>query len=457
MSLRSPRRDAQPEPALAPLELPRRPRQLRSGLRLNIRGRSVLLRGLRQPPPGALGWLALLGPGLIAATAGNDAGGIATYSSVGAKFGYDLLWVLLLITLSLAVVQEMAARLGAATGRGLLDLVRERFGVGWAVFAVGVALVANSGVTMTEFVGIGAALELFGISKYLAVPLTAALVWYLVVAGSYRQVEKIFLAMALAFLAYPVAAVLARPDWGAVARGMFIPSPRPDADYLVLFVALVGTTITPYMQFFQQSSVVEKGVARCHYDQERVDAWAGAVFSNLIAVFIVIAAGATLHPAGATDIETAAEAATALRPLVGEAAEALFAVGLLGASLLAAGVLPLATAYSVSEAFGFRKGVSLDFRRAPVFFGLFSALMAAGAVGALVPGVPVIQVLVGVQVLNGVLLPIILVFLLLLANDARLAGALKNDRLHNVLGWGTCLLVTLAVAALLGTQLLGPR
>jgi Mn2+/Fe2+ NRAMP family transporter len=399
--------------------------------------------------------LTILGPGLVAATAGDDAGGIATYSQVGTKFGYELLWVLLLITVSLAVVQEMCARLGAATGRGLLDLIRERFGIGWALFAVSVIVLANGGVTVTEFVGIGAALELFGVSKYIAVPIAAVALWYLVIAGSYGRVEKLFLVLTLVFFAYPAAAVLAHPDWGAVARGSFVPTLRADPDYLMLLVGLIGTTITPYMQLFQQSAVVEKAVGRNDYGPERIDTFAGAVFGNMIAAFIIIATAATLHAAGATDIQTAQDAAQALQPVAGNAAVALFAVGLLGASLVAGGVLPLATAYSVSEAFGFRKGVNLDFRRAPIFLGLFSLLIVVGSIVALVPNVPIVQLLVGVQVLNGMLLPIVLLFILILASDRRLTGGLRNGWISRVLGWGTFVIVTSAVLVLLGSQLLG--
>jgi Mn2+/Fe2+ NRAMP family transporter len=426
----------------------------RAGVRITIRGRSVKLRGLHYAPTGALAVLAILGPGLVAATAGDDAGGVATYSQVGAKYGYELLWVLLLITISLAVVQEMCARLGAATGRGLLDLIREQFGIGWALLAVGVIVVANGGVTITEFVGIGAALELLGVSKYLAVPIAAIGLWYLVIAGSYNRVEKFLLILTLAFFAYPAAAILAHPDWSAVAHGAFVPTPRADSEYLILLVGLIGTTITPYMQLFQQSAIVEKGVGRDDYGPERVDACAGAAFGNLIAAFIIIATGATLHVAGVTNIQTAQDAAQALEPVAGDAAVMLFAVGLLGASLIAGGVLPLATAYSVSEAFGFRKGVNLDFRRAPIFVGLFTVLVVVGALVALIPGVPVVQVLVGVQVLNGMLLPIILLFILILANDRRLTGTLRNGRMSQVLGWGTFVLVTGAVGVLLGGQLL---
>jgi Mn2+/Fe2+ NRAMP family transporter len=283
------------------------------------------VRGLRRPPTGLLRWLLILGPGLIATSAGNDAGGIATYSAAGAKYGYDLLWVMVMITVSLAVVQEMCARLGAATGRGLVDLIRERFGIGWALVTVGVILVANGGVVISEFVGIGAAAELVGVSKYVAVPLGAILLWSLIVYGSYRWVEKIFLAMTLVFFAYPAAALMAHPQWGAVAHGAFLPHVRPDADYLFL----LGTTVTPYMQLFQQSSLVEKGVARRHYGPERLETYLGAVFSNVMSLCMIIATTATLHGAGTTEVTTAAEAARALAPVVGNAANILFALGFL--------------------------------------------------------------------------------------------------------------------------------
>ena len=427
----------------------------RASLRLNINGRSVRLRGLRREPRGLLRLLAIFGPGLIAASAGNDAGGIATYSSAGAAYGYALIWVMVIITVSLAVVQEMCARLGAATGRGLLDLIRERWGIGWALFAVGIVLVANGGLVISEFVGISAAAELLGVSKYLAVPLAAIGLWYLVIYGSYGWVERVFLCMTLVFFAYPIAAFMAHPHWGEVARGALVPTLRADHDYLFLLVGLLGTTVTPYMQLFQQSSVVEKGVARCHYGPERLDAWAGALFSNAMSICMIIATAATLHVVGKTQIDTAADAARALEPVVGQAARALFAVGLLGASLLAGAVLPLATAYAASEAFGTPKGVQLDFRRARLFFGLFTALIVLGAGLALVPDLPVIQLLVIMQVLNGALLPVILIFILLLINDERLVGPnLKNTRLYNVLGWGTFALITIAVAVMLGGQVL---
>jgi NRAMP (natural resistance-associated macrophage protein)-like metal ion transporter len=247
--------------------LPSRPRQIRHGIRLNIRGRSVRLRGLKAEPKGLLRWLLILGPGLIASSAGNDAGGIVTYSSAGAQFGYDLIWVMVVTMIFLAVVQEMVARLGAASGQGLLDLIRERFGIRWAMLATGTIVVANSVLIVSEFVGIGAAAELLGISKYIAIPIAAVLLWYLVIYASYRWVEKIFLLMTLVFFAYPAAAILAKPDWGSVLRGAFVPTIRFENSYLVLLVGLIGTTITPFMQLFQQSSIVERGVARRHYGQ----------------------------------------------------------------------------------------------------------------------------------------------------------------------------------------------
>lgn len=454
MNEQSAKSGLEPVATIAPSAVAPQPRLKRTALRMNIRGRNVRLRGLRLPPTGIWRWLVILGPGLIASSAGNDAGGIATYSSTGAQYGYQLIWVMVMITVSLCVVQEMCARLGAATGRGLLDLIRERFGLGWAVFAVGIVLLANGGLVISEFVGVGAAVELLGFSKLIMVPVAAAFIFYLVVFGNYTQVEKIFLLMTLVFFAYPVSAILAHPDWSLVARGAFVPTLRRDPDYIFLLVGLMGTTITPYMQIFQQSSVVERGGDRCRYGPERTDAYAGAIFSNLMSIFMIIATGATLHGVGKTKIDTAADAARALEPVAGHAAGLIFAIGLLGASLLAAAVLPLATSYAVSEAFGFSKGIGLDFRRARFFFTLFTTLIVGGASAALIPGLPVIKLLVGIQVLNGVLLPIILVFILVLINDSRLMKHLKNTPIYNTLGWGTFGVITLAVLVMLLTQFL---
>ncbi len=430
------------------------PKSVPTGIRLNIRGRSIYLRGLRLPPTGIWRWLLILGPGLIATSAGNDAGGIATYSSAGAKFGYDLIWVMVLLTLSFAVVQEMCTRLGAATGRGLLDLIRERFGIGWTLFAIAIIVIANGGVTISEFVGIGAASELLGVSRYISVPIAAVILWYLVIFGSYARVEKIFLLMTLVFFAYPIAAILGKPDWGEVAKGAFIPTIRWESEYIFLLVGVLGTTITPYIQVFQQSSTVERGAARKHYRDERLDAYAGSVFSNLMSISMIVATAATLYVAGNREIESAADAAKALEPVAGASASLLFAVGLLGASLLAGGVLPLATAYAISEAFGIPKGVNLDFRRGRTFFTLFSAFIVLGAGVALIPDIPIFPLLVGIQVLNGVLLPIILVFILILINNERLVGTLRNTPVYNLLGWGTFAIITIAVLVMLVGQAL---
>jgi NRAMP (natural resistance-associated macrophage protein)-like metal ion transporter len=431
------------------------PRSISTGLRLNIRGRSIFLRGLRLPPRGIWKWLLILGPGLIATSAGNDAGGIATYSSAGAKFGYQLIWVMVLLTASFAVVQEMCSRLGAATGRGLLDLIREKFGIEWTLFAVSIIVVANGGVTISEFVGVGAATELFGVSRYISVPIAAAVLWYLVIFGSYARVEKIFLLMTLVFFAYPIAAIMSKPDWTHVLHGAVVPTIHFDSDYIFLLVGLLGTTLTPYIQIFQQSSIVERGASRKRYGQEKLDAYFGSIFSNLMSISMIIATAATLYVAGQTNIETAADAAKALEPVAGSSAMTLFAIGLLGASLLAGGVLPLATSYAISEAFGIPKGVNLDYRRGKVFFGLFTAFIVLGALAALIPGVPIFPLLVGIQVLNGVLLPVILIFILILINDGKLTGDLKNTRIYNVLGWATFGLITTAVLVMFGTQLYG--
>jgi NRAMP (natural resistance-associated macrophage protein)-like metal ion transporter len=415
------------------------------------------LRSVRNWRPLAL--LGFLGPGLISANAGNDSGGIATYSAVGARYGYQLLWMMLVITVSLAVVQEMCARMGAATGKGLSDLIRERFGVRGAGLAMLTLLVANTLTTISEFAGIAAAMQLFGVSKYLSVPIAAVTVWLLVSRGSYRRVEKVFLAMTLTFFAYPIAAVLAHPDWGQVARGAFVPSFQWQSTYLLLFVGTIGTTITPYMQLYIQSSVAEKGVTMERYGPERADAYFGSIFGNIISAFIIIACGATIfiasHSRGVL-ISTADQAALALRPLLGAYAPLLFAVGLLGASLLAAAVLPLATSYAICESFGFERGVSRSFREAPVFQGLFTGMIALGALVALIPGLPLFQLLLVVQVINGVLLPILLVFILLLVNDRRIMGRWVNGRVNNIVAWGTAGMLTALCTVMIASIVLPP-
>jgi NRAMP (natural resistance-associated macrophage protein)-like metal ion transporter len=388
-----------------------------------------------------LALLAILGPGMITANAGNDAGGIATFASVGAEFGYSLLWILIPIAISLGIVQEMCARMGAVTGKGLSDLIRERFGVRWTALVMLALLIANAGVTVSEFVGIAAAAELFGVSRFIAVPLAAILVWWLVAKGSYRKVEKVFLMMSLVFLGYIVSAFLSRPDWTAVGVGLVKPTLRLEQAFVFTLVAVIGTTISPYMQIYVQSSVVEKGVTADNYSETKTDVWVGTIFAILIVFFIVVSTAATLHQSG-IQISTAADAARALRPLAGRYAESLFGLGLFGASMLAAGVLPLATAYSISEALGFEKGVSHTFREAPIFLGTFTFLVAVGAAIAVIPNLPLFRVLLVTQVINGLLLPFVLFAILKLVNNRELMGTHVNGPIYNLAAWVTAIVVT---------------
>jgi Mn2+/Fe2+ NRAMP family transporter len=399
-------------------------------------------------------FLLALGPGLLAASAGNDAGGIATYASAGASYGYGLLWAMVIVTICVGIVQEMSARLGAITGKGFSDLARESFSLRTTALILLTLFVANLGIIVSEFVGVAAAAELFGISRYIAVPLTAVLVWLLITRGSYGRVEKVLLALSLVFFAYIAAAFLARPDWREVFYQTIRPRARLEVGYLQLLIALIGTTISPYMQLYIQSSVAEKGVTPDEYRYTRFDVWAGTIFAGVVASFIIIATAATLHPRAIT-IETAADAAVALEPVAGPYASVLFGVGLLGASLLAAGVLPLATTYVMSEALGFERGVSRSWSEAPIFMGLFSGLVLLGALLALIPGLPLFQVLVGVYVLNGLLLPIELFALLSLINNRELMGSYVNRGLYNALAWSIAIVISLLSLALIAITVLG--
>jgi Mn2+/Fe2+ NRAMP family transporter len=390
-----------------------------------------------------------LGPGLLAASAGNDAGGIATYASAGASYGYGLLWAMVLVTIAVGVVQEMSARMGAVTGKGFSDLVRENFSLRTTAVILLTLFVANFGIIVSEFIGVAAAAELFGVSRYVAVPIAAVLVWLLITRGSYERVEKIFLFLSLAFLGYVAAAFLAHPDWSAVLTETVHPRLHLERGYFHLVIALIGTTISPYMQLYVQSSVVEKGVTPADYRYTRFDVIVGTLFAGLIAVFIILATAATLFPRGVR-IETAEDAALALAPVAGPYAKALFGLGLLGASLLAAGVLPLATTYMMSEALGFERGVSRTWDEAPVFMGLFTGLILFGAVLALIPGLPLIQVLVGVYVLNGLLLPVELFAMLRLINSREIMGEHVNGRVYNLLAWGIAGIVSLLSLVLIG-------
>lgn len=399
-------------------------------------------------------YLMALGPGLLAASAGNDAGGIATYASAGASYGYGMLWAMVIVTIFVGVVQEMSARMGAVTGKGFSDLVRENFSLRTTALILLTLFIANFGIIVSEFVGIAAAAELFGVSRYIAVPAAAALVWLLITRGSYGRVEKILMALSLAFFAYIGAAFLARPDWGAVLAETVQPRIRWDVGYIQLLIALIGTTVSPYMQLYVQSSVVEKGVTPSEYRYTRFDVIIGTIFAGIVASFIIIATAATLFPRGIM-IETASDAAQALRPVAGPHAETLFGLGLLGASLLAAGVLPLATTYVMSEALGFERGVSRSWEEAPIFMGLFTGLVVLGAALALIPGLPLIQVLVGVYVLNGILLPIELFAILALVNNRELMGEHVNGRIHNAVAWLIAVVISLLSLTLIVITVLG--
>jgi Mn2+/Fe2+ NRAMP family transporter len=371
-------------------------------------------------------FLGLLGPGLIAANAGNDAGGIATYSEVGAKYGYTLLWAMLLITVSLALVQRSAARMGTVTGKGLAELIRERYGIRWSAFATLCLLVANFGICISDFVGVGAALGLAGIPVQVSVPIAGIAIWLVIVRGSYRSAERVFIWLTIPFFAYPIAAILAHPDWGQVGHSLVVPQVHTSPAFLLLFVAMAGTTITPYMQLYLQSAVVERGTTVADLKSESAEAVGGSIFADLVAGFIIVATGATLYVGGIHSIGSAADAAKALAPFAGQYAELLFGVGLLGASLLAAAILPIATSYAVAESLGFEKGIGRRRDEAPVFIGLITAMIVISTLVAMVPGIPVISLLVGVQVINGLLLPINLFFVWRLARNEELMGEHRN-------------------------------
>ncbi|HVF30461.1 MAG TPA: divalent metal cation transporter [Pyrinomonadaceae bacterium] len=395
-------------------------------------------------------YLAILGPGIIAANAGNDASGIATYSTVGAGFGYSLLWAFIPMVISLIIVQEMCVRMGVVTGQGLADLIREQFGVRWTAFIMLALLIANTGVIISEFVGIAQASELLGIPRFVAIPITAGLIWWLVVKGSQKRVERVFLLMSLVFFCYVISAFVSKPDWPVVAKSLVKPTFAFDSVYLFTIMALIGTTITPFMQVYVQSSVVEKQMDKDDLPLARADVIVGTIFACVIAAFIVISTSATLNANGVTSIDSAATAAEALAPVAGEYAKYLFAVGLFGAAMLAMGVLPLATAYSLSEALGFEKGLSRSFREAPIFLGIFTTLILIGAIVALIPGIPQIRLLLFTQTVNGILLPIILIAVLKLANNSEIMDEHRNSLWFNLAAGTTTVVISILSVLLIG-------
>jgi len=395
--------------------------------------------------------LAAIGPGVITAAADNDAGGIATFSVAGASYRYELLWVFLLTTVLLGVVQEMCARMGTVTQKGLAELIRENFGVKWTMFALGILLVANLATTVSEFAGLAASLEIFHISRYITLPVAAVLIWLLVVRGSFKVVERVFLAFTFVYATYIVSGLLAKPDWNEVLRSTVTPTIRMEPDFMFLVIAIIGTMVTPWMQFLLQASIVDKGVRIENYKYQKIDVHLGSLLTNIVAFFIVVAAAAALH--GRT-IHDAADAALALKYVAGNYATILFALGLFNASLLGAAVLPLSTAYTYSEAFGWEIGVSRKFSEAPVFYTIYTIGIVIGVAVVLMPGLNLVRAMVRAQVIQGVLLPVILIFILRLINREDVMGRYTNSRLYNVIVWAvTGLIIAMTLATLIGTLL----
>ena len=393
----------------------------------------ALRRGATSRRAVLLAFLAVLGPGVITGFAGNEAGGVTTYSSVGANFGYSMLWLLLIASLGLAVIQQMCSRMGITTGQGLSDLIRSRYGVRWTVVAMLALLVANGSNVVAEFAGIAASVELLGVPRIVSVPAAALVVWTLVVFFSYRVVERTLFVLLLAFIAYPISAFMLKPDWGQVLTGL-VPSAPAGPSALVFALALVGTTITPYLLFYMQASVVDKGLDRESARYARLDVLLGAAMAGIFAFFIIVVTGTVLFPAG-IHVQSADEAAQALVPLAGPNAGLLFGIGLCGASLLGAVIMPLSTSYAICEAFGWESGISKNFRDAPVFMGLFTLLLIVGGLIVLIPGLSLIPLIIAAQIANGVLLPIILIFVLKLATDRGVMGEAASGRVGAILGW----------------------
>lgn len=411
---------------------------------------------LKQWRARAVLFLAVVGPGFITANVDNDAGGIWTYSVAGAQFGYTLLWAMIPTTIALVVVQEMASRMGAVTGKGLSDLIREEFGFRVTFWLMLALVVTNFGNVMAEFAGVASSLELFGVSRYIVVPIAAAVVWLMVVQGTYDSIEKVFLVASGFYVCYIVAGVLAHPDWKAAAFAMVT---RPETEgirnygYLYMVIGLVGTTIAPWMQFYLQAAIVEKGVTAKEYAESRLEVIVGCVVMTIVAFFIIVACAGAIHAVQPRDITNATDAALALKPF-GAYAYLLFAAGLLNASLFAACIQPLSTAYTVCEGLGFESGVNFRFREAPIFYTLFTLLIIVGAGVVLLPGFPLITAILWSQVINGILLPVILVFMILLVNKTRLMKEWTNSRAYNVVAWAA---VAVMVALTLGLVLISLR
>jgi NRAMP (natural resistance-associated macrophage protein)-like metal ion transporter len=388
-------------------------------------------------------FLALLGPGFITANVDNDSGGILTYSQAGAQFGYSLLWTMIPITLALIVVQEMCARMGVVTGKGLSDLIREEFGLRMTFVVMILLVVVNFGNVMAEFSGIAGSMQLFHISKYISVPICAVIVWLLVIKGDYKSVEKVFLVGSCIYITYIFAGVLSGPDWRlALSETVRLP-PRSvwTRSYVYMTIGIIGTTISPWMQFYLQSAIVEKGVEVRDYKKSRIDVIVGSIFTDVVAWFIIVACAATLYIHGIHNIAEASDAAEAMKPLAGQYAFILFAAGLFNASLFAASILPLSTAYTVCEGLGFESGVDKSFGEARFFYWFYTLLLALGAAIVLIPNFPLVRVIIGSQVLNGILLPVVLIFMLRLVNKHELMGEYTNSHWFNIVAWVTAVVV----------------
>ena len=389
-------------------------------------------------------FLAVLGPGFITANVDNDSGGILTYSQAGAQFGYTLLWTMIPITLALIVVQEMCARMGAVTGKGLSDLIREEFGLRMTFVVLLLLVIVNFTNVITEFTGIAESTELFHISRYITVPASAILVWFLVVKGDYKKVEKVFLIASVFYIAYIIAGVLSQPNWHTAMSETFLLPPGSvwrDKPYVYMTVAVIGTTIAPWMQFYLQSSIVDKGITVKQYKTSRLDVIIGSIFTDVVAWFIIVVCAATLFAHGIKDIPDAATAALAMRPLAGDYAFILFAAGLFNASLFAASILPLSTAYTVCEGMGFESGLDKSWSEAPFFYWFYTLLIAFGAAVVLTPNFPFVKVIILSQVLNGILLPVVMIFMLRLINKHELMGKYVNSLWFNVVAWSTAVIV----------------
>lgn len=391
-------------------------------------------------PRNVMLFLAIIGPGIITANVDNDAGGITTYSLAAAKYGYAILWTMIPTTIALVVIQEMCARMGAVTGKGLSDLIRESFGVKVTFYVLIALLLTNMGNSISEFAGIAASMEIFGISKYISVPVCAVLVWLLIVKGSYKVVEKVFLVACLVYIAYPVAAFMAGPDWNVVLKATVTPTFKSDSAYLMTLIGIVGTTIAPWMQFYQQAAVVEKGITAEQYNFSRIDVIFGCVMAIAVAFFMMVACASTIHIHG-LKIETAADAALALKPLVGQYASTLFAFGLFNASLFGACILPLSTAYYICEGMGWESGVNKDFEQAPQFFWLFTIIIFVSAGLILIPNAPLMSIMFISQVVNGAVLPFVLFFIIMLINDRKLMGDYVNKPAFNIIAWLTVIIM----------------